>query len=64
MPGDLIMADEDGVVVLPAADAEAAVAAGEAHNAKEVRSQAAIDAGSWERGWVLESLKAKGCEGA
>ena len=63
MPGDLIMADEDGVVVLPAADAAAAVAAGEAHNAKEVAAQAAIDGGPWERDWVVAALRAKGCGG-
>jgi RraA family protein len=64
MPGDLIMADEDGVVVLPLADAEAAINAAEGHNAKEIAAQAAINAGTWERGWVVESLRAKGCEGA
>ena len=64
MPGDLIMADEDGVVVLPFADAESAIAAAEGHNAKEVAAQAAIDVGTWERDWVVEALRAKGCEGA
>lgn len=63
MPGDLIMADEDGVVVLPAADAAMAVAGGEAHNAKEVEAQAAITAGKWERDWVVAALRAKGCGG-
>ena len=64
MPGDLVMADEDGVVVLPMADAESAIAAAEGHNAKEVAAQAAINAGTWERGWVIDSLRAKGCAGA
>lgn len=36
-PGDLVMGDRDGVVVLPAARAEAAVAAGEAREADETR---------------------------
>lgn len=63
MPGDLIMADEDGVVVLPLADAAAAIAAAEEHNAKEVKAQAAIDAGTWDRAWVEASLRAKGCGG-
>lgn len=64
MPGDLVMADEDGVVVIPLADAEATIAAAEAHQAKEQAAQAAIDAGTWERDWVAAALRAKGCEGA
>ena len=64
MPGDLVMADEDGVVVLPMADAGEAVAAAEAHQAKEADAQKAIDAGAWPRSWVAEALRAKGCEGA
>ena len=64
MPGDLIMADEDGVVVVPRAEAAEVIAAAEAHNAKEQVAQAAIDAGTYDRAWVLAALKAKGCEGA
>jgi RraA family protein len=64
MPGDLVMADEDGVVVVPREHAAEAIAAAEAHNAKEVESQAAIDSGAWERGWVAKALQGKGCEGA
>ena len=64
MPGDIVMADEDGVVVIPAGDAASVLTAAEAHNAKEIEIQAMIDAGTWPRGWVAEALKAKGCEGA
>lgn len=64
MPGDLICCDEDGVVVVPRAEAEAVIAAAEAHNAKEQAAEAEIRAGAWPRGWVAESLRAKGCEGA
>lgn len=64
MPGDLVMADADGVVVVPRAEAEAVILAAEAHQAKEQRAQAAIDARSYDRAWVLEALRAKGCEGA
>ncbi|MBL6455225.1 RraA family protein [Belnapia sp. T6] len=63
MPGDLIMADEDGVVVLPFDDAASAIAAAEGHQAKEAKAQQAIDGGTWERDWVVASLKAKGCGG-
>lgn len=36
-PGDLVMGDRDGVVVLPSAQVEAAVSAGEAREADEAR---------------------------
>ena len=64
MPGDLICCDEDGVVVVPMAEAAAVIAAAEAHQAKEIQSEKDIQAGSWARDWVLASLKEKGCEGA
>ena len=64
MPGDLICCDEDGVVVVPMAEAAAVMAAAEAHQAKEIQSEKDIQAGSWARDWVLASLKEKGCEGA
>lgn len=63
MPGDIIMADEDGVVVIPLDEAETVLAAAEAHHRKEIEATAAIKAGSWGRGWVAESLKAKGFAG-
>jgi RraA family protein len=62
MPGDLIAGDEDGVVVIPRADAAAVIAAAEAHAAKEAQATAAIAAGTWDRVWVQESLAAKGCQ--
>jgi RraA family protein len=64
MPGDLICCDEDGIVVVPQEEAAAVIAAAEAHQAKEIKAEGDIKAGSWPRGWVPESLRAKGCEGA
>ncbi len=61
MPGDLIAADEDGVVVIPLADAETVVAAAEAHAAKEAEAATAIAAARWDRAWVEQTLAAKGC---
>ncbi|KAA2212011.1 RraA family protein [Teichococcus oryzae] len=62
MPGDLIAADEDGVVVIPQAAAAAVIAAAEVHAAKEAQTIAAIAGAGWDRAWVTESLAAKGCE--
>lgn len=64
LPGDLVMADEDGVVVVPMADAAQVIAAAEQGNAKEQVALAAIAAGTWDRDWVAEALSAKGCGGA
>lgn len=61
MPGDLVVADEDGVVVIPREDAEAVIAAAEAHNAREIKAQAAIEAGTWDRAWVEQTLAARNC---
>jgi len=60
MPGDLIAADEDGVVVIPHADAAAAVAAAEGHARKEEASFAAIASGTMDRSWIAETLTTKG----
>ena len=61
MPGDLIAADEDGVVVLPQADAAAVIDAAEGHARKEAAIIADIAAGRADRAWVEETLAAKGC---
>ncbi|UFN49295.1 RraA family protein [Roseomonas sp. OT10] len=61
MPGDLIAADEDGVVVVPRADAADAIAAAEQHAAKEAKSIASIATGGMDRRWVEETLAGKGC---
>jgi RraA family protein len=60
MPGDLIVADADGVVVVPHADANVVVAAGEAHSAKEASTIQSIADGQVDRAWVGQSLTSKG----
>jgi RraA family protein len=61
LPGDLVLADEEGVVVIPRADAATVVEAAEVFLAKEIAAQEAIDAGAWDRAWVERTLAAKGC---
>jgi RraA family protein len=61
-PGDLIVGDGDGVVVVPQAEAETVIAEAEAHNAKEVTTMAAIAAGTVDRSWVDATLRARGCQ--
>jgi RraA family protein len=60
MPGDLIVADQDGVVVVPREDASQVVAAAEAHATKEAIMIASIAEGGLDRNWVSASLKSKG----
>jgi len=59
-PGDLIAADEDGVVVVPREDAAGVIAAAEAHSRKEQEMMQAIDARRFDRAWVAQGLTAKG----
>ena len=60
--GDLIAGDHDGVLAIPREDAERVIADAEAQNRKEQAAMAAIQAGTWDRKWVDESLKARGCD--
>jgi regulator of RNase E activity RraA len=58
--GDLIAADEDGVVVVPREDAAAVVAAAEAHATKEAATITSIREGRADRAWVEKILADRG----
>ncbi len=61
-PGDLIAGDMDGLIAIPQADADHVITAAEAQFRKEQASMEAIRAGKWDRAWVDEALKSRGCE--
>jgi RraA family protein len=61
-PGDIIVGDEDGVIVVPRADAEGVLAAAQKKQAAEVKTLRDIAAGEWDRRWVDEALKKLGCD--
>ncbi len=53
---DLVLADEDGVAVIPRAIAEQIIAAAEHKQAGEEQERAAIAAGTWDRTWLDAAL--------
>lgn len=57
--GDLIVADEDGVAVIPRLRAEEIVEAAERKKAAEEAEAAAITAGRWDRTWIDQSLQVR-----
>lgn len=61
-PGDIIVGDGDGVVVIPPADAAAVLEKSRAQNAKEAQTMKDIENMTWDRKWVDMALAAKGCE--
>ena len=61
-PGDIIVGDSDGIVVINPADAPDVLKKALAHNAKEAQTMKDIENLAWNRTWVDEALKARGCE--
>ncbi|MCC8194604.1 MAG: RraA family protein, partial [Deltaproteobacteria bacterium] len=61
-PGDIVVGDSDGVVVINPADAPDVLAKAKAHNAMETQTKKDIENLAWNRAWVDATLNAKGCE--
>lgn len=61
-PGDLIVGDEDGLVVVPVEDAEEILSMVQKQAQKEEEIFISIDQGTVDRSWIDITLKEKGCE--
>jgi regulator of RNase E activity RraA len=61
-PGDVIVADDDGVVVIPLAEAAEILSKAKELENKEKHIIQDIAGGTWDRSWIDQVLKRKGCE--
>jgi RraA family protein len=59
-PGDAVVGDADGLVAVPAAEAEDVLQKARAQEAREARMLAAIADDTLDRSWIDETLRAKG----
>lgn len=62
-PGDIVLGDLDGVVAVPRNEAETILELSRQQVVREAGVLRAISGEGWDRDWVDETLKAKGCEG-
>ncbi|MFG6114808.1 RraA family protein [Halobacillus sp. MO56] len=60
-PGDIVVADDDGVIIIPKEDVIAVAKDAKELAAKEVEIIKSIYDGTWDRTWVDEVLQKKGC---
>lgn len=61
-PGDVVLADNDGVVIIPRADANGVLTAARALSEKDQAKVAAAKEGTLDRSWVDVALEKAGCE--
>lgn len=62
-PGDLVVADMDGIVIVPIEHAEELAKKVRGTMEMEMQTMDSIEKGTIDRSWVNESLRNKGCEG-
>lgn len=60
-PGDIVVGDMDGVLSVPRQAAAEVIEAARAQQAREENILKVIEAGGWDRSWIDDTLKAKGC---
>ena len=61
-PGDIILADADGIIVIPRRDAAEILAVASKFSANDAAKVAAAANGTADRSWVDKTLAAKNCE--
>lgn len=61
-PGDIVLGDEDGVVIIPADQAEQILEKVKVQQQNERAIMESIENGTVSREWVDETLKQKGCK--
>ncbi len=61
-PGDIVVGDGDGLVVIDPSDAEDILEKSRATVTKEAGIMTAIGNDAWDTSWVAKTLKDKGCE--
>ena len=61
-PGDIVVGDGDGIVIISPADAPGIVEKAKIKQAKEQAIFKAIEAGTRDKSWVDKELAARGCE--
>ena len=61
-PGDIILGDTDGVIVIPRQDAAALLESAQAFSVSDPAKFEAAKNGTADRSWVEKSLAAKGCD--
>lgn len=61
-PGDILVGDEDGVVVIKPEDAPALLKKAQAKNLAEQKTMEEIENMAWDRTWIDKALAERGCE--
>jgi RraA family protein len=62
MPGDIVVGDDDGIVVVRQADAASVLEKTRKKNSAEVEKMRSIIAGTQDVSWIDKELAARGCE--